>query len=208
MKRFLIFSLLVPVFVALACSPFIASRQAEPVPEEPQVVVIEPIEASPSPIASLVPELFFPKTTYQDTTNNFEFDYPSSWAFDGGEQHSRGYYVQFYSWDWQPGEIIETTPLGETILSVTVNYWDPKNDLEAFVNQRKLALDSSGNSILTEERITLADDLPAVQLTLQGTDGTQSYFLFTTVGEQYLTFSGSGDLGLLADIAHTIKPIQ
>lgn len=105
-------------------------------------------------------------------------------------------------------DIIETTPFGETILSVTVNYWDPKNDLEAFVNQRKLALDSSGNSILTEERITLADDLPAVQFTLQGPEGTQSYFLFTTVGEQCLTFSGSGNLGLLSDIAHTLKPIQ
>ena len=204
MKRFLFFSLLVPAFVALACSPFITSRQTEPVPEEPQVVIVEPVEVHPTPI----PELFFPKVTYQDTTNNFEFDYPASWVLDDGEQHSRGYYVQFYSWDWQPGEIIETTPLRETILSVTVNYWDPKNDLEAFVNQRKLALDSSGNSILTEERLTLTSDRPAVQFTLQGIDGTQSYFLFSTAGEQYLTFSGSGDLGTLAEIAHSMRPIQ
>jgi hypothetical protein len=140
--------------------------------------------------------------------NNFEFDYPAGWAFDAGEQHSRGYYVQFYSWDWQPGDIVETTPVGETILSVTVNYWDPKNDLEAFVNQRKTGWDASGIVIISEERIILDGERPAAQFTVQGSDGAQAFFLFTTIGEQYLTFSGNGDLGQLADIAHTLRPIQ
>ena len=208
MKRLFLFSLAALLFMEFACSPFITSRQAEPAPGEPQVIPTEVVVVPPTPELPPIPEPFFSKATYQDTTNNFEFDYPANWAFDAGEQHSRGYYIQFYSWDWQPGEIVETTPLGETILSVTVNYWDPKNDLEAFVNQRKLALDSSGNSFLAEERITLTGDRPAVQFTLKGVDSVQSYFLFTTVGEKYLTFSGSGDLNILAEIAHTLRPIQ
>jgi len=127
---------------------------------------------------------------------------------DPGEQHSRGYYVQFYSWDWQPGDIVETLPPGETILSVTVNEWDPKHDLKAFVDQRKLGWESSGTSIISEERFSLVGDRPAAQFTVQGVDGAQAFFLITSVGEQYLTFSSNGDLELLADIAHTLRPIQ
>ena len=208
MKHFLIFSLLVPTFVALACSPFIASRQFEPVPEEPQVVVIETMVVPPTPDPSPIPELFFPKATYQDTTNNFEFDYPANWAFNDGEQHSRGYYVQFYSWSWQPGDPTDPTPVGGTQIQVLVLYWDPKNDLEAFINKEKSRWDSSGPSgktILSEEHITLTGDRPAVQYTVQNSNGTLDFYMFTTVGEQYLTISGSGDLGLLADIAHTLR---
>jgi len=208
MKRFFLFTLTLPAFTGLACSLFNAPRPVEPIQEEPQMTITVPTEVFPTPTASAIPELFFPKETYQDSTNNFEFDYPAGWAFDGGEQHSRGYYVQFYSWDWQPGDIVETTPAGESILTVTVNYWDPKNDLEAFVDQRKLGWDASGISILSEERIILDGERPAAQFRVQGSDGAQAFFLYTTIGEQYLTFSGNGDLGLLADIVHTMRPVQ
>jgi len=207
MKR-LLFSLAVLVFMGLACSLFSTPSSIEPMQEGPQVVITAPVEVLPTPTVSPIPEAFSPKATYQDTNNNFEFDYPEGWAFDDGEQQSRGYYVQFYSWDWQPGEIVETTPAGETVLSVTVNYWDPKNDLEAFVDQRKIAWDASGISILSEERIILDGERPAAQFTVQGADGAQAFFLFTTIGEQYLTLSGNGDLGLLADIAHTLRSLQ
>ena len=146
--------------------------------------------------------------TYRDDEAGFEFDYPAGWAFDPGEHQSRGYYVQFYSWDWKPGDPIDPLPAGGTILSVTVQRWDPKNDLEAFVNQRKLAWGASGISILSEERLTLAGDRPSAQFTVQGVDGSQAFFLLTTNGENYLVLSGDGDLGLLADIAHTLRPIQ
>ena len=132
---------------------------------------------------------------------------PPAGHLDDGEQHSRGYYVQFYSWDWQPGDVVEMTPPGETILTLMVNDWDPKNDLEAYLAQRKLAWDYSGIALLSEECINLSGDWPAAQFTVQGADGTQSFSLFTTVGEQYLTLSGSGDLDLLAEIAHTLRRI-
>lgn len=208
MKRLFLFSLALLVFMGLGCSLFSSPRLVEPISEEPQVVNPEPVEVISTLTASPIPEPAFQKVTYQDTTNNFEFDYPADWAFDDGEQQSRGYYVQFYSWDWQPGDIVETNPAGETVLSVTVNYWDPKNDLEAFIDQRKLAWDSSEISILSEENLTLSEDRPAVQFTVQGLDGAQAFFLFTTTGEQYLTLSGNGDLRVLADIAHTLRPIQ
>ena len=207
MKR-TIFSLALLVSMSLACSLFSTPRPHEPILEEPQIVVTLPEEIVPTQTVPPIPEAFSPKATYQDTANNFEFDYPDSWTFDSGEQQSRGYYIQFYSWDWQPGEVVETTPAGETVLSVTVNYWDPREDLEAFVDQRKLAWDASGISILFEERVFLDGEKPAAQFTVQGADGAQAFFLFTTIGEQYLTFSGNGDLGLLADIAHTLRPIQ
>jgi hypothetical protein len=39
-------------------------------------------------------------------------------------------------------------------------------------------------------------------------DGLQAYFLFTTHGEQYLEIAGEGDLGLIQDIAHTLRPLN
>jgi len=92
--------------------------------------------------------------------------------------------------------------------AVTVQLWDPKNDLQTFTDQRKLAWDSSGISILSEERLLLSGDLPAAQFTVQGTDGVQAYFLLTKIGEQYLVFSGSVDLNQLAESTRTVRTIQ
>ncbi len=153
------------------------------------------------------PPISFDAATYRDEAAGFEFDYPAGWAFDGGERQSRGYYVQFYSWNWQPGDVVEGIPTGETVLSLIVNLWDPKNDLEAYLDQRKLAWDSSGIEILSEERVNLNGEWPAAQFIVQGADGLQSFSLFTTIGDQYLTLSGSGDLDLLAEIAHTLRLI-
>lgn len=208
MKRLFLFSLALLVFIGLACSLFSSPRPVESISEEPQVVNPEPVEVIPTPTASPIPEPAFPKATYQDTTNNFEFDYPAGWAFDSGEHQSRGYYVQFYSWDWHPDDPIDSPPPEGTVLAVTVQFWDPKNDLEAFTNQRKLAWDSSGISILSEEQLFLAGDRPAVQFTVQGIDGSQGFFLLTTNGENYLVLSGNGDLSLLAEIARTLRPIR
>lgn len=199
-------------FALLACSSLVATGQAEPVSSEPVIAALETVTseptALPAPTETPVPAPAFEAATYRDEAAGFEFDYPAGWSFDGGEGGSRGSYVQFYSWDWVPGDLIDPLPAGETILTVTVQLWDPRNDLQAFTEQRKLAWEASGNSLLSEEPITLAGDRSAAQFTVQNTDGTQAYFLFTTTGEQYLVFSGSGDLNLLAAIAHTLRPIR
>lgn len=213
MKRLSTFLLMIFTLTGFACSPFIAFSRSEPAPEEPvievtQEAIISEPTVLPEPTETPVQVLAFVATTYRDEAAGFEFDYPAGWAFDSGEQHSRGYYVQFYSWDWQPGDQIDSLPEGETILSVTVQLWDPKNNLEAFIDQRKLAWDSSGISILSEERLFLAGDRPAAQFIVQGVDGAQTFFLLTTNGDNYLVLSGNGSLNLLAEIAHTVRPIQ
>lgn len=212
MKRLFLFLLTIFAFIGPACSPSILSTQTGPASPEAviptqQAVMGEPT-ALPVPTETPVPVLPFEATTYRDEVAGFEFDYPAEWAFDDGEGGSRGSYVQFYSWDWDPGDPIDPLPVGGTILSVTNQLWDPKNDLEAFINQRKLAWDASGISILSEERLTLAGDRPAAEFTIQAIDGAQAYFLLTTNGENYLVLSGNGDLNLLSEIAHTLRPIQ
>ena len=107
-----------------------------------------------------------------------------------------------------PGDSVDSSPPGGTVLSVTVQLWDPKNDLEAFINQRKMAWDSSRIMILSEEHVLLAGDRPAAQFTVQGIDGSQAFFLLTKNGEDYLVLSGNGNLNLLADIAQTLRPVQ
>lgn len=209
MRSLILFLFAVFVFIGLACSLFTPAKQSELLPPEAtqEVAISEPTD-TPIPTEMPVPQLAFEAATYRDEEAGFEFDYPVGWAFDPGEHQSRGYYIQFYSWEWQPGDQIDSLPEGETILSVTLQLWDPKNDLEAFINQRKLAWDASGISILSEERLTLAGDRPAAQFVVQGSDGSQAYFLLTTNGEDYLVLSGNGDLSLLAEIAQTLRPIQ
>ena len=140
------------ILMLTACGP--AAEKITVEPTNPPSPTRTPIPTNP-PLPSSTPEptelpaptaqpASFEALTYRDETAGFELDYPASWALDGGERHSRGYYVQFYSWNWQPGDVVESIPSGETILAITVNNWDPKNDLEAFITQRKLAWEPSG----------------------------------------------------------------
>jgi len=209
MRRLFIYLFAIFALPGFACSIFTPVKQSEPLPTEAtqDVIVIEST-ATPLPTETPIPQPAFEAMTYRDGEAGFEFDYPAGWTFDPGEHQSRGYYVQFYSWDWQPGDPIDPLPDGGTVLSVTVQLWDPKNDLEAFINQRKLAWDASGISIISEELLFLVGDRPAAQFTVQGVNGSQAFFLLTTNGEDYLVLSGNGDLDLLAEIAHTVRSIQ
>lgn len=162
-------------------------------------------EASPA-TATLPPSLSFEAATYRDTDDGFEFDYPATWTLGPTEQHSRGGITAFTSWDRPVDVLPDPTPPGETRLDVTVQLWDPTGDLEAFVAQRRGAWDASGIAILSEERWTLDDDRGAAAFTVEGIDGSQAYFFFTTIGDKYLVLSGEGDLVLLAEIAHTVRP--
>jgi len=207
------------MLLASACVPAAPDRPVEPPTQEPAakatevptalppIPTLEP-EATAIPAASLTPALSFEKATYEDAANGFALDYPAGWALDDGEQHSRGGYVQLYSWDWQQGEPVDFIPSGETVLTVTVNLWDPKHDLAAFVAQRKLGWENSGFSVLEEQKILLGEEHPAKRYILQGPDGMQSIFLFTTVDENYLTLSGSGDLALLSEVISTLRVDQ
>ena len=212
MKRLSFFLSSILMLTGFACSPFLVFSKAETTPvevvSETQLPGIIETRVTSVPSGTSVPGPAFEATIYQDKNAGFEFDYPAGWSFDSGEGLSRGYYVQFFSWDWKPGNPIDPMPEGGTVLTVTVQFWDPKNDLEAFISQRKMAWDASGTSILSEERITLAGDQPAAEFIVQGPEGTRAFIMMRTNGENYLVLSGNGNLNLLAEIARTLRPIQ
>jgi hypothetical protein len=106
-----------------------------------------------------------------------------------------------------PGSTLETLADGGTRVSITVYVWDPKHDLNAYVAQRKVAWDASGFAITREEQRQLADGRAAHIFMVQTPD-QPSFFLLTTVGEDYLQIGGDGDLSLVEAIAHTVRPID
>jgi hypothetical protein len=147
------------------------------------------------------------RSVYQDPSAGIEFEYPSTWVVGPVQQYSRGGITAFTSWDRLADVLPDATPPGGTRMDVTVQLWDPTGDLEAFLAQRHLAWDASGITVLAEDRWTLDDGRPAVSFVVEGIDGEQAHFFFTTIGDRYLVLSGNGDLALLAEIAHTVRPV-
>ena len=43
---------------------------------------------------------------------------------------------------------------------------------------------------------------------LQSPDKSQVFFLFTTLGQDYLEISGEGNLALVEEIARTMRPLN
>lgn len=164
----------------------------------------EPTNVPPEPTA--VPGPSFEAVTYSDDVAGFEFDYPAGWAVGPVEQHSRGGITAFTSWDRPTDVLPDGTPPGETRMDVVVQLWDPKGDLEAFIGQRMTGWEASGIAVTPQDEWTLADGRLAKAFVLQGSDGAQSYVFLTTLGEKYLVLSGEGDLDLLTEIAHTVRP--
>ena len=163
-----------------------------------------PPAAEPSSTPASAPS--FEAVTYRDATNGFELDHPASWIVGPTQQQSRGGITAFSSWQRPIDELPGSTPPGETRMDVTVQLWDPTGDLDAFLGQRHLAWDASGIAVISEERWTLEDDRAAAAFVVEGSDGAQAYFFFTTIGDRYLVLSGDGDLALLSEIAHTVRP--
>jgi len=168
-----------------------------------------------APSAAAQPTASFEVATYRDVSAGFEFDYPASWTVGPVEQHSRGGITAFTSWsrptDALPGE----TPAGETRMDATVQLWDPTGNLEAFVTwfldrlaseASRPAYDAIGIAVTSDESLTLSDGRPAAAFVVEGSDGSQSFFFFTTLNDKYLVLSGEGDLALLAEIARTVRP--
>lgn len=193
-------------FIVSACGP--ASHQPPADLPTPMVYTTR------MPTATIIPsdtpgiaQVSFEPATYRDEAASFELDYPSSWTADspqvGGD---RGYFAQITSWSRNPGELPEYVPAGETIMSINVLLWDPKNALDEFIDVRKQGWVASGFEILLEEEWTLAGDWKAFHFLIQ-TPEEEASFLITTIGERYLLISGSGDLDVLVEIARTLRPL-
>ena len=171
---------------------------------EPTMAAME----SPTPSQTALPTASFEAATYRDPSAAFEFDYPASWTVGPVQQQSRGGITPFSSWSRPTDVLPGPTPPGETRMDTTVQLWDPKNDLDAFLAQRHAAWDGSGITVVTDETWVLSDGRPAAAFVVRGSDGAQAYFFFTTLVDKYLVVSGEGDVALLAEIAHTVRPID
>ena len=153
-----------------------------------------------------IPAASFESQTYVDETTGFALDYPANWTATQSTIGDRGSQTVLLS---KP-ELADAAelPAGETRVTVTVNQWDPKNDLAAFVDTRKTAWDASGFTIVEEEEPVLDLGLAANQFVIQTADGKQVLFLFAAVGDQYVSISGEGDMALVKEIAARLRPIS
>jgi hypothetical protein len=161
-----------------------------------------PTEVVPVP---KLPAVSFESQTYIDEISGFALDYPAGWTVTEAMVGGRGSQVQFLS---SPDLAnLETLPEGATRVSAAIYQWDPKNDLAAYVSQRKIAWEASGFTILEEEQLILEQGLPAVQFTVQ-TPGGPTVFLIAAIGDQYLVVNGEGDLELVKEIVQHVRPIS
>jgi hypothetical protein len=153
-----------------------------------------------------IPAAPFESQTYLNEVVGFALDYPAAWSVTESVVGERGSSQMIFS---APGIAdLAELPAGETRVTVTVNQWDPKNDLAAFVDMRKTAWEASGFTILEEEEMVLDLGLAAQQFVVQTPDGKQSLFLFAAVGDQYLSLGGEGDLELVKEIALRLRPVS
>lgn len=141
------------------------------------------------------PALSYEAAIYRNEANGFEFDYPSSWSFEEDVLGERGSGAQFLS-------------EGEFVLSAIVYLWDPKNDLDAYVDHWRRGWSTSGASVLSEAESTLAGGRRAVQFEIADVDNWTKFVMFTEAGDRYLQLSGPGNLSLLAEIAQTLRPLE
>jgi hypothetical protein len=162
-----------------------------------------PLPSVPSP--TITPGPSFELATYQDDIAGFALDYPADWIVGPSQEESRGRLTAFTSWT-RPADVLpDETPPGETRMDAVVHAWDPKGDLEAFITQRQAAWQASEIAVVDEKRWSLEDGRMAASFVVEGSNGAQGYFFFTTVGDDYLALRGRGDLALLAEIAGTVR---
>lgn len=176
--------------------PTAAPTEAATVAPTPEAVS----EATAAPAAE-APQLSFAPATYRDESAGFALEYPADWTLDPSSQVGvRGGQALLLS----PGTTPETLADGGTRVSIVTYLWDPKNDLDAYIAQRKIAWEASGFAITREETWQLADGR-AAQAFIINTPEQPAFFLFTTAGEDYLQIGGDGDLALIEEIARTLR---
>lgn len=159
---------------------------------------------SAAPVGKL-PAPPFPAKLYVSRSGGFALDYPDTWTVSETVVGDRGTQIQFLS----SPDLAEavTIPAGGTRVTAVIYQWDPKNDLTAYVEQRKTAWEASGFTILDEQQRTLELGLQAVQLTVQ-TPEAQVVYLIAALNDQYLVISGEGDLELAKQIMERVRPIS
>lgn len=150
--------------------------------------------------------LSFNPQTYRMDSTGLELLYPQGWMAEESIFGSRASGASLTSWQHPAGELSEI-PIDGTILSATLYAWDPKGDLDAYVETRmKEAWKASGIEMISEEEWTLATGQRAVVMRVRNpADEDEALFMVTLAGEDYLVMSGSGDLVLIGEIMKTAR---
>ena len=203
-----IFSLILLVFSLSACaSPVTPAPATEPAsaPVEDNMPV-PGMDVTEAVVQGKLPAPSFESQTYINEAVGFALEYPASWTVQESVIGDRGSQTLLLS----APEIAElaTLPAGATRVAVNVNQWDPKNDLAAFVENRKTAWEASGFSILAEEPLILDLGLSAIRVTVQSPEGVPVEYLFAAIRDQYVTISGEGDLELVKEIMRYLRPLN
>lgn len=113
-------------------APTLAAAPVMVTPAPLQVQAAVP--ASPTRTEAVVDVLKL-GSTYTDAELGLAFDYPAAWRIERQEQQSRGSFVQLVG---SEGD------LDDFRMQLTVLNWDPKQDLEAFLEVRRTAWESLG----------------------------------------------------------------
>ncbi len=147
----------------------------------------------------------FPAKLYVSKTGGFAIDYPDGWTVSETVVGDRGSQIQFLT----SPDLAEaaTIPAGGTRITAEISQWDPKNDLTAYVQQRKTAWEASGFTVLEEQPMTLELGLSAMRFTVR-TPETDVVYLITALPDHYLVFAGEGDLELAKQIIERVRPIS
>ena len=202
LRRLIVYALL-PVALLAACGPKAASTGVSSATVAPPASLPAATDV-PALAAATAPALSFVPATYQDQANGFELEYPADWASSPNTQiGSRGSQALLLS----PGASAESLPDGATRITITIYLWDPKGDLTAYADHRKSAWEGSLSTIQQELEGALSGWTCGVDFVVRGPDGATTYVLLTTLGEQYLEIAGEGDLALVREVAHTLRPL-
>jgi hypothetical protein len=213
MKRLTFVVFVLVLWLATCSAPQLEAPALEIAPTQtslpptltPALTAFPPTPTETAAPQAKLPAAPFDAETYTDEEAGFAFEYPTGWTVNEMVIGSRGAQVQFLS---APG-LAEAAaiPAGETRLTATIYQWDPKNDLDAYVQHWKDAWSGSGFTVLDEQALTLELGLPAVEFTVQ-TPESQVVFLVTALQDQYLVLSGEGDLELAKQIMERLRPIS
>lgn len=199
MKKILLLTSISIIAILLA-----ACTQTEQVPTAPA----EPVSIKTQPVLTAEPATAEPQKfpmTYIDAAAGIELSYPEGWTLSGDQVvGERGSQAALLS----PGSTLEMVADGGARIILVTYQWDPKNDLDAFIAQRKIAWDASGFIIESEESIDLGNGQKMVIFQIETTDQTKVLFAFTNSGENYLQVSGDGDLDLCREILENVTLVQ
>ena len=180
----------------LACSPNEPGNDPaiDTVPASPSSESVPTIGVSEEPADDGA--VSFTSTTYRDELHGFELEHPESWTVsDPPEQYSRG-------------SIVQLTAEGEPVLDIAVQLWEPTNDLEAFIELRNQAWEGSGTKILSEDRLSIDENVEGARFVVRTASGEEAMFFYAAIGDRYLALSGAGDVALLSKIVETVRLLQ